>query len=84
MLDSDTHSCMSRIAQNGEEIGDPCMARCFLCQMCHLTLTENSNTWQKWLKLDLVEASLLLININVHPATVKERGGQLDSWDTNA
>lgn len=52
--------------------------------MWHLTLTENWNTWQKWLKLDLLEASVLLMNINVHPATVKERGDQLDSWDANA
>lgn len=63
---------------------NPCMTRCFLCQMCHLTLTENWNTWQKWLKLDLLEASVLVININVHPAAVKGRGDQLDSWDAYA
>lgn len=47
----DTHPCMSGVAPNGEEIGDPCMTRCFLCQMCHLTLTENWNTWQKMAKI---------------------------------
>lgn len=56
----------------------------FLVSKVPLNFDRKLERMAKLAKIGSTWSFGLLININVHPANVKERGDQLDSWGANA